>query len=83
MYCHVLGVCEYRRGMDFILDLLTQLGTTSNDSATVDFHNLQYTTAPANPFPALIIKKITQFRPVWLLKHLLFHILVPFSSLLC
>jgi hypothetical protein len=33
-----LGVCEYRRGMDWMSDLLT---------------TLQFTTAPAKPFPAV------------------------------
>jgi hypothetical protein len=38
IYCHVLGVCDYIRGVDWILDLLThffytRLGTTSNYSA--------------------------------------------------
>jgi hypothetical protein len=35
--------CDYRRGMDWILDLLTQLGTTSNYSATANLHILQIT----------------------------------------
>jgi hypothetical protein len=54
IYCHVLGVCDYRRGMDWILDL-TQLGTTSNHSAIADFHNSRITTAPTKPFPACYV----------------------------
>jgi hypothetical protein len=38
MYCHYLGVCDYRRGMDWKLDLLTHLytplGTTLYSSLT-------------------------------------------------
>jgi hypothetical protein len=36
--------CDYRRGTDWILDLLAQLGTTSNYGAIADFHALQITT---------------------------------------
>jgi hypothetical protein len=54
-------MCEYRRGMDWILVLLTPLytllGTTSNYSSLSlslsDFHNTQITTAPTNPFSTL------------------------------
>jgi hypothetical protein len=35
------GVYDYRRGVDWILDLLTQLGSTSNYSAIADFHTLK------------------------------------------
>jgi hypothetical protein len=35
--------CDYRRGMNSILDLLTQLGTTGNYSAIADLHTLQTT----------------------------------------
>jgi hypothetical protein len=38
--------------MDWKLDLLTPLTTTSNYNATADLHTLQITTAPAKPFPA-------------------------------
>jgi hypothetical protein len=38
-YCHDLEVCEYRRGIDWILDLLTQLETTHNYSAIDNHHN--------------------------------------------
>jgi hypothetical protein len=40
-YFHVLGVCNYRQGMDWISNLFTQLGTTSNYSTTADLHTLQ------------------------------------------
>jgi hypothetical protein len=45
---HILSrfnVYDYRRGMDWILDLLTQLATTSNYSATAYPHTLQITAA--------------------------------------
>jgi hypothetical protein len=41
--------------MDWILDLLTQLGTTSNYSAIANLHTLQTTTAPAKPLYSLLI----------------------------
>jgi hypothetical protein len=41
--------------MDWILDLLTQLGTTSNYSATADLHILQFITAPVKPSPACCV----------------------------
>jgi hypothetical protein len=47
----LLDVCDCRRGIDWILALLTPLGTTSNYSATSDLHTLQLTTAPAKPSP--------------------------------
>jgi hypothetical protein len=50
-----MGVCDYRRGMDWILNLLTPLGTTSNYSATADLHTLQFNTAPAKPFPVCCV----------------------------
>jgi hypothetical protein len=43
-------VCDYRRGMDWILDLLTQHATTINYSAIADLHKSQITRAPAKPF---------------------------------
>jgi hypothetical protein len=43
---------DYRRCMNWVLDLLTQLGTTSNYSATANLHNSQITTLPAKLFPA-------------------------------
>jgi hypothetical protein len=39
----------------FIDHLYTPLGTTSNYSATANFHNSQTTTAPAKPFPACCV----------------------------
>jgi hypothetical protein len=51
------SVCDYRRGMDWTLHLLTtctRLGTTSNCSATAYLHNSQITTAPARPFSSLL-----------------------------
>jgi hypothetical protein len=33
-------VCDYRRGVDWILDLLTPLGTTSNYNTIADLHTL-------------------------------------------
>jgi hypothetical protein len=33
-----LGLCDCRRGMDWILDLLAPLGTTSNYSVIADLH---------------------------------------------
>jgi hypothetical protein len=46
----MIYVCDYRRGMDWILNLLTLLWTTSNYSAISDLH----TTEPAKPFPSLL-----------------------------
>jgi hypothetical protein len=57
MYCHVLGACDYSRGMDWVLDLLTLLGTTGNYSATADLNTLHFTTAPAKPFPACCVNR--------------------------
>jgi hypothetical protein len=38
------------------LDLLTPLGTANNNySATADLHTLQFTAAPAKPFPACCV----------------------------
>jgi hypothetical protein len=54
IYFHDLGVWLYR-GMGWILDLLTQFGTTGNYSATDDLHKLQFTTAPAELFPACCV----------------------------
>jgi hypothetical protein len=48
-------MCDYRRGMDCWMDLLTTykpLGTTSN-YAIADFHTSQITTASAKPFSIL------------------------------
>jgi hypothetical protein len=44
--------CDYRRGMNWILDLLEQPGTTSNYSTIADLHTLRITTAPTKPFQA-------------------------------
>jgi hypothetical protein len=37
------GGCDYRRSTDWILDLLTQLGTTSNYTVIADLHNSKIT----------------------------------------
>jgi hypothetical protein len=37
-YCHDLVCVTYRRGMDWILDLLSPLGTTSNYNAIAKLH---------------------------------------------
>jgi hypothetical protein len=50
-----LSVCDYRRGMDWILDLLTQLGTTSNYTAIANLHTSQITTVSAKHFPACCV----------------------------
>jgi hypothetical protein len=42
-YIVTISGCDYRRGMDWRLDLLTQLGTTSNYSAIGDFYTFQIT----------------------------------------
>jgi hypothetical protein len=55
MHCYVLRVCDYRRGMEWLLDLLILHGTTRNYSDTADLHTLQFTTAPAKPFPACCV----------------------------
>jgi hypothetical protein len=44
--------CNCRRGIDWILDLLTPLITTSNYIATANRHISQFTTAHAKPFQA-------------------------------
>jgi hypothetical protein len=54
----ILG--DYRRGLDWWMELLTtylctRLGTTSNYSAIVIFHNSQITTAPVKLFPACCV----------------------------
>jgi hypothetical protein len=64
-YCYVLGVCvcvcvceretDYRQNMEWILDLLTQLGTTNNSRTIVDLHTLQITVANSKSFPASIV----------------------------
>jgi hypothetical protein len=41
VYVLSLFRCDYRRGMDWALDLLTQLGTISNYSAVAYLHTLQ------------------------------------------
>jgi hypothetical protein len=41
------GCVTYRRGMDWILDLLTPLWTTRNYSAITDLHTLQLSLFPA------------------------------------
>jgi hypothetical protein len=46
-------MCVTKDGvLDWILDLLTRLGTILNYSATANLNTLQITTAPAKPFPA-------------------------------
>jgi hypothetical protein len=40
--------------MEWIMDLLTPLRTTSNYSATADLHTLQITTTPAKSFSSLL-----------------------------
>jgi hypothetical protein len=49
--CHNLGV-TIGGVFDRVLDLLTQLGTTSNYSAITDFHISQITNANTNSSPA-------------------------------
>jgi hypothetical protein len=44
--------CDYRWDMDWILDLLTQLGTTTNYSAIADLHTLHIIAANTKSFPA-------------------------------
>jgi hypothetical protein len=55
-------VYNYRRGMHFITGcidhLYTPLITTRNYSATANLHTLQFTTAPAKPFPACCVLTI-------------------------
>jgi hypothetical protein len=49
------GYCTgmwHRRRLDWWMDLLTRLVSTSNDSATANLHNSWITTSPAKPFPA-------------------------------
>jgi hypothetical protein len=41
--------------MDWVLDLLALLGTSSNYSATSDLHTLQLITTPAKPFPTCFV----------------------------
>jgi hypothetical protein len=49
--CEDLGVCvTIRRCVDWILDLLTPLGTTSNYSAIADLNTSQFATAPTKCF---------------------------------
>jgi hypothetical protein len=51
-------VCDYRRyGLDFefIDTLYTPLGTTGSYRAIANLHTLQFTTAPAKPFPACCV----------------------------
>jgi hypothetical protein len=50
-------VCDYRRGMDWILDLThlyTPLGTANNCSAIANLHTLQIITASIEPFSGLM-----------------------------
>jgi hypothetical protein len=54
------SVCDYRRGMDWWMDLLTTwtpLGSTSNYSDTANFHNSQITTPPSKSFTACCLHK--------------------------
>jgi hypothetical protein len=56
----VFGVCDYRRGVDWIIRFIdhlyyTPLGTTGNTSAIANFHTLRFTAAPAEPFPAYCV----------------------------
>jgi hypothetical protein len=56
-YWHVFRG-DYRRDMDWWMDLLTSyapFGATINYSATANLHTLQITTAPAKPFPACCV----------------------------
>jgi hypothetical protein len=46
---------DYRRDVNWILHLLTPLGTTGKYSAIADFHTLKITTAPDKPFPACCV----------------------------
>jgi hypothetical protein len=55
MHIVTIYVCDYGRGMDWILDLLTPLRTTSNYSASAYLHTLEFTTAPPKPFPACYV----------------------------
>jgi hypothetical protein len=52
-------MCDYRGGFGLDIQsidrLYTQLGTTSNYSATANLHNSQITTAPVKPFPAYCV----------------------------
>jgi hypothetical protein len=53
VYCHGY-VCDYRRGFDWWMDLLTtytRLGTTNNYSITANLHNSQIITVLTKPFP--------------------------------
>jgi hypothetical protein len=45
-------MCDFRQGMDWILDLFTQLGNTSHYSAIAYFHNSQITAANTKSSPA-------------------------------
>jgi hypothetical protein len=48
--------CDYRLDwIGFTDHLYTQLGTTSSHSAAAELHTLQFTTAPAKPFPACCV----------------------------
>jgi hypothetical protein len=50
--CHDLGVCDYRQGVDLILDLLTLLGTVSYYSTTANLDRLQITAVNTKTSPA-------------------------------
>jgi hypothetical protein len=52
---YVLGVCDYRRGMGWWMDLYTPLGTTGNYSSTANLHTSQITTAHTKSSPARIV----------------------------
>jgi hypothetical protein len=45
----------YGLDIGFIDALYTPLGTTGNYSTTANLHTLQFTTAPAKPFPACCV----------------------------
>jgi hypothetical protein len=46
---------DYRRGMDWWMPLLAQLGNTYNYSAIADLHTFQITIASAKPFPSCCV----------------------------
>jgi hypothetical protein len=54
-YCHVFRGVTIDGVLDWILNLLTTLGTISNYSVTADLRTLQFTTAHAEPFPVCLV----------------------------